>query len=189
MEWDLARSILAKHHDSKLIPSLIAILSETDSDWSLRIKAAEALGALQSQEAVPTLIDALEGDDEWVAIAAAEALGKIKDVRAVPSLIKGLQSEASVRLISEIQKRNDPKEALPAVQYVSDLTELRSRAAEALGQIASDEALEALAAALYDDNYIWRGVQFTVVRVLQQMNTEKARNFLNEWEQHTSDSN
>ena len=188
MERKLALSVLAKQHDSKLIPSLIAILSEQDSDWGVRIEAAKALGVLQSQEAVPTLIDALEGDDEWVATAAAEALGKIKDTRAVPSLIKVLQSEAVVKLISEIQKRNDPKEAIPAVQYIADFTELRSLAAEALGQTANDEALEALAAALYDDNDMWRGVQYTVVRVLQQMNTAKARNFLNEWEQHNSHS-
>jgi HEAT repeat protein len=90
------------------------------SDSNIAQAAIEALGALKAREAVPMLIRLLDAD-LWLQFAAVAALGEIGDPRAVQPLLQAIPND----MLSE-----------PAV--------------EALGRIASPEALPRLLAILAD---------------------------------------
>ena len=90
------------------------------SDSNIAQAAIEALGALKAREAVPMLIRLLDAD-LWLQFAAVAALGEIGDSRAVQPLLEAIPNE----MLSE-----------PAV--------------EALGRIASPEALPRLLSVLAD---------------------------------------
>ena len=107
---------------SGAVPQLITLLSDSD-EW-VRMAAARALGELGDRRSVEGLIARL-GDDKWrVRQVVAWALSEMKDERAVPALSSLLLSDARA--------------------------EVRRGAAEALGEIASAEALPSLRQALND---------------------------------------
>jgi HEAT repeat protein len=56
------------------------------SDQNIAQSAVEALGQLRSAQAVPTLLELLQGD-LWLQLAAIDALGEIGDPAAVPLLV------------------------------------------------------------------------------------------------------
>ena len=78
------------------------------------MRAAEALGKIGSNAAIPELVQALNDEDCIVRRSAAYALGKIGSVEAIPELVKALNHH---------------------------YYRVRRRAAEALGKIASPELL------------------------------------------------
>ena len=87
-----------------------------------RISASE-LGLIGSKDAVPSLIKALQQDqDPEVRVSAAEALGQIGLEDAVPALIKALQDEdIDVRLYAAWALERMGKDAVPAlVQALQD---------------------------------------------------------------------
>ena len=58
-----------------------------EAPWGERKSAAQKLGDMRSERAVPGLLDALPGDPFWmVRCAIIQALEKIGDQRAVPTL-------------------------------------------------------------------------------------------------------
>jgi HEAT repeat protein/3',5'-cyclic AMP phosphodiesterase CpdA len=95
------------------------------------MRAAEALGKIGSDAAIPELVKALNHEDSSVCWRAAKALGKIGSDAAIPELVQALNHEDS---------------------YV------RESAAEALGKIGSDAAIPELVKALnHEDSYVrWR---------------------------------
>lgn len=93
--------------------------------WIARKNAAWALGALDSSEAVPALIEALKDTDAGVREQAAWALGAIGDRRAVDGLIAALG------------------DAAPGV---------RKQAAWALGALGDRRAVTALTKSLKDSD-------------------------------------
>ena len=101
-----------------------------------RISASE-LGLIGSKDAVPSLIKALQQDqDPEVRVSAAEALGQIGLEDAVPALIKALQDEdIDVRLNAARALERMGKDAVPAlVQALQDEdTSVRRDAAKVLG--------------------------------------------------------
>jgi twitching motility protein PilT len=68
--------------DVRIIPATIQLLR--DSDWWIRISAADTLGRLKDPRAVEPLVAALA--DPEIKRAAVEALGRIGDQRALPAL-------------------------------------------------------------------------------------------------------
>jgi HEAT repeat protein len=91
-----------------------------DLNWRVRLRAVETLGLLQSSGAVePLMTLVLEDPDTAVRQDAVRTLGKIGDSRTVPLLMQALEQ---------------PSLKLPAI--------------EALGQIRSQEAVQALMAVL-----------------------------------------
>jgi HEAT repeat protein len=73
-----------QHHDPRLIPPLLPMLSDLNAN--VRAAAAEALGHLRAQEAIPQLVGLLQ-DEQWVAFSAIAALADIGSGAAVESLI------------------------------------------------------------------------------------------------------
>ena len=61
-----------------------------DEDWQVRKLAAEALGLLRDDRAVPGLLGALHDDNLWVRYGAARALGDLGDLGAVGALLETL---------------------------------------------------------------------------------------------------
>jgi HEAT repeat protein len=76
-------------------------------DWGVAAHAAQTLGELGvgARKAVPALIDALLGGDDWVAIDAAKALGKIGDSRANEALLKTLVAADWRRIFEDAVER------------------------------------------------------------------------------------
>ncbi|MCC7359409.1 MAG: HEAT repeat domain-containing protein [Anaerolineales bacterium] len=107
-------------------PAGAAALTERLADLreqaNVRHAAAQALGKIGHQAALPVLVEAAEQAEFWVRYSAIEALGRLGDPRAVPPLLGLLRQDAWMR---------------PAT-------------AQALGSIGAVEAVPDLAAALED---------------------------------------
>jgi len=88
-----------------------------DSDEYVRMYAAEALGKIGSETAIPGLLKALEDSDEYVRRDAAEALGNIGSETAIPGLLKALEH-------SNKDVRGNAVEALGKIGSETAMTEL-----------------------------------------------------------------
>lgn len=82
---------LAKYKDSRVVPSIAALLGDAVS--KVRTEAAIALGRLGDVSAVSSLEDALEDDDPNVRGCAARSLGQIGEPSAASALFPVLQDE------------------------------------------------------------------------------------------------
>jgi HEAT repeat protein/beta-lactamase regulating signal transducer with metallopeptidase domain len=132
-----------------------------DSNATTRRNAAWAIGELTNMPpderapAVPQLITLLRDSDAWVRMAAARAIGEVRDRRASETLITTLSdADWRVRRLAA-WALNEMKEPLAVAALCRLLlgdsrAEVRRAAAEALGEIASAEALPALQQALND---------------------------------------
>lgn len=138
------------------------LLNQLDSPFAVvRRNAAWAIGELtdmlpnERATAVPQLISLLSDRDAWVRMAAARAVGELRDDRASDALITTLSdSDWRVRqmvtwALSEL-KEPGAVSALCIVLLSDVRSEVRRGAAEALGEIASKEALASLKQALND---------------------------------------
>ncbi len=133
----------------------------TSSNATVRRNAAWAIGELtnmrpgQRAGAVPSLINLLADSDQWVRMASARALGELRDERALTRLIATLSDDdwhvrqLVVWALSEM-KDDRAVTALCQVLLSDTRVEVRRGAADALGEIASAEALPALRQALND---------------------------------------
>ena len=72
------------------VSSLLAPVTGSDEEATIRMVAAEALGCLGDTHAVATLIDTLSDKDAAVRQRAAKALGRLRDARAVTPLIEAV---------------------------------------------------------------------------------------------------
>ena len=133
----------------------------TSANATVRRNAAWAIGELtnmvpgERSGAVPQLINLLGDSDAWVRMAAARALGEVRDERATTRLIATLSDEnwrvreLVVWALSEM-KDDRAVNALCSVLLSDARVEVRRGSAEALGEIASADALPSLKQALHD---------------------------------------
>jgi HEAT repeat protein len=148
-----AISILAASNHQAAIPQIISLLD--DPTPAVGHAAATALGMLQAQEAVPDLIAAIQSPhSDWgMCINAAQALGHLGSAQAVEAMIELLRRrwEQVPGMNTTPPVRKNVLEALvrigePAVPYLllalkDQDVKVRHAAVEALGSIASGEAL------------------------------------------------
>jgi HEAT repeat protein len=132
-----------------------------------KIKAAESLGELRRAEAVPRLVQQLEDvkTDGEVCIAIVNALGKIGDEKAIEALVRAISDFTnnirgkkdlvglmgiSVRMAATHALAGIGKPALKAlIKTLESGNSIGAQsAAEALGIIGADEAIESLIMAL-----------------------------------------
>ncbi len=142
--------------------ALAALINELDNpSATTRRNAAWAIGELTNMPpgerapAVPQLITLLRDSDAWVRMAAARAIGEVRDPRASETLIVTL-SDADWRVrrlaawaLNEMKEQRAVT-ALCRLLLGDSRAEVRRSAAEALGEIASAEALPSLQQALND---------------------------------------
>ncbi|MCA1576308.1 MAG: M56 family metallopeptidase [Acidobacteria bacterium] len=142
--------------------AFLPLTSQLDSsNGTVRRNAAWAIGELTNMPpgerdgAVPKLVTLLTDADEWVRMAAARALGEVHNRSAVPALVSTLSDadghvrELAVWALSELKDKRAVA-ALCSVLLSDARPEVRRGAAEALGEIASAEALPSLKQALND---------------------------------------
>jgi beta-lactamase regulating signal transducer with metallopeptidase domain len=142
--------------------AFLPLTNQLDStNATVRRNAAWAIGELTNMPpgerdgAVPRLVTLLTDADEWVRMAAARALGEVRNRSAVPALISTLSDadghvrELAVWGLSELKDKRAVA-ALCSVLLSDARSEVRRGAAEALGEIASAEALPSLKQALND---------------------------------------
>ena len=127
----------------------------TTGDEVDRCYAARALGILGDKSAVEPLIDCLRDEDIDVCVDAVEALGRIGDLSATPSIIESLENDSS--------------------------GEVCTAAAISLGQLGSEEAIDALKRVIlerperieFDDQWdSWWDIQLEAVKTLGKSGRE-----------------
>ena len=128
----------------------LRVLAETlrsGTPGQARRSAAEALGRLGSEAAIPPLVGALEDEWEWVRFDAAVALGRIGGPQAAAGLVGALRDASwNVRLQARraLVAIGAPAVAPLARAAADPEPGLRWRVAWALGQIGGEEAARAL---------------------------------------------
>ena len=131
-----------------LTASLVDLLDHPDTD--LRIQAALALGTQTRPEAVDALIRALDDADINVRFHAIEALGKLSPPSAVERLASIAESHdffLAFPALDALSRINDAAVAPRLLPLLEDEL-VGDQAAEALGQIGDEDAVEPLTAAL-----------------------------------------
>jgi len=151
-----AAQALGQIGDSRAVEPLIVALADKNAEG--RRRAAEALGRIGDDRAVEPLIVALADMNGDVHISAAVALGRIGDDRAVDSLIRNIEGVDGVPWklgIREALVKIGAPAVEPLIVALADKDmnrKVRRRAAEALGRIGDDRAVEPLIVALADMN-------------------------------------
>jgi HEAT repeat protein len=154
---------------AEAIPALIAAMK--DEEWPVRKMSILALGELNVEKVIPTIIDVLKNDlENEVRVGAAEALGDMKAEQAVPELIKALDANYEMLChvaIFALSRIGD--KATAAVPKLLELlafpeeigfVQTNSLAAMALGEIGDKSAIESLKDALNKAAY--HEHQFTI---------------------------
>ncbi len=105
-ELDGFVKILANHRDEKSVSALIGALDYPDE--IIQAKAAWALGSIQDQRAVTSLIKILDDNKAPVIVAhAIGALGNIGDSKAVPNLSRLLSNNSVFSSLARQPYRQD----------------------------------------------------------------------------------
>jgi len=131
-----------------------------DSDRTVRLAAAQALGEIGDITAIPDLLKMLRDIDEDVRVNAVEAIGKIKDntpLQALFEILRDAKSSTRLRravIIALISIGNaDAVPELSKCLLNDEYANIRYIAAVALGEIRNVVALPALQETLHDSDH------------------------------------
>jgi HEAT repeat protein len=167
MTWALVRI-----GDAAVMP-LIARLD--DENPVARHAAAHTLGKIGDTRAVDALIHKLQDSDKAVVLKTAFVLGQIGDVKAIPALVRLLgHSERDIQttLFNVLEGFGTPA-VQPLIAAMSDEQwQVREHAADILGLIGNQQAVDALAKALHDEH--WQ-VRFAALTALGHIGGARAK--------------
>ena len=113
--------VLARIGDPSVVPSVTPLARHPDPNVAQ--SAIEALGQLRSAQAVPTLLQLLQGD-LWLQLAAIDALGEIGDSAAVAPLLDlvpdSIVAEPAVKALQRIAAPQSLPLLLPRLLVVRE---------------------------------------------------------------------
>lgn len=121
-----------------------------DEYWPARIAAADALGNLGDCATVLPLCEAMDDDDEDLAMAAINALGKIADEKAIPGLISTLSRESwglkyhAIRILGEMRVNRAFADLIKLLD--EDTLELKTQIIASLARLSHPRCYEELKA-------------------------------------------
>jgi len=139
----------------KAIPALLEALK--NEYYSVRLRAADALGKIGNEAAVTALLEALKDERDFVRSSAADALGKIGNEAAVTALREALKDEGDFVLrwsaADALRKIGNEAAVTARREALKDEGDfvLRWSAADALGKIGNEAAVTVLLEALKDE--------------------------------------
>lgn len=178
-------------HVNMFIPTLIQAL-KSDSEFMVRLEAAEVLGKLRPKAAVSALIEALHDKESAVRGPAAIALGQIGDKRAVPELILSLYDEEYVRELaaSALGELKDTRAIPELVKLLNDQSaSVRGTVAEALGDFgdSADIAIKGLIQLLSDFEVVYADVRVcdNAAEALRKIRNVDGLEAVRQWEQNS----
>ncbi len=156
-----ASEILSRIGKPAVIPLILAL---RDEDRYLRCGAADSLGKIGDERAVNPLINALKDKDSYIRLEAAKALDKIGwKSKGGQENVYYLIAKTKWIEVSKIGKLA----VIPLIQTLKyGELDLRFNAAEALGEIGDERALEPLKQTLKDED---EDVRKKVLEVLVNM--------------------
>jgi HEAT repeat protein len=160
------------HFEPKEVLDLM-ILALGDDDWRVRKEAAGVASKMTSEKAfVHHLIDAITQEDNvGLRNAAAEALA-LSDTETITELMnqtRELNASGRKIAIEVLGSSNDPRVESVLIEGLSDEDDnVRACAAEWLGEIGGEKAIEALIACLTSKNIL------LVLAALQSLNRLRA---------------
>jgi HEAT repeat protein len=148
---------IGQEHDREIQDAAEQALARIGSATWARASAAKALGLIGGEAAVTHLIKQLDDPNSTVRLRVVRALTRIGDARAARPLAKLLESEEDAEVREEIagglglSGLVGPAVVAACVRALSDESRsVRSRAARALGRLASPRAALPLVGALGD---------------------------------------
>jgi twitching motility protein PilT len=136
-----ALGVASSFDDLRIVPATINLLRDTD--WWIRIAAADTLARLRDPRSIEPLVAALaDADLKW---SAVEALGRIGDPRALPALGKLLgdpQPDVRIEVMQALKHFNHPNvvPALTKVATTDPNRAVRTRALDVLDEIATRDS-------------------------------------------------
>ena len=182
-----ALAALGGDDEAKAVARLLA-----HREWAVRRQAGRTLRAIRSPRAVALLIDGFRSEsDDLVRLDMASAFAQLGDPRAVPALLEVVQARrAGLREAVREALRSIPhweeearlgRRDLPGlVALLRDGdAPLRARAATALGKMHTGKAIEALVAALDDED---EAVRDAVVASLGRITGERPGTSVEAWQ-------
>lgn len=169
VKWDLTQDIL------KEFPSILAQLETSVAQ--VRARLAKQLGASKNPGAARLIVKLLADEHPDVREAAAKALrqkGKAVIELAVAEHARGLKKKGELTrtAAADALVRLGKPSVKPLIELLKDKDwDVRWRAAEALGELKAQEALDALTKALDDDD---KDVRWAAVSALGEIGSKKA---------------
>ena len=142
--------------DKRVINPFIKVL-KNDSDSRVCSEVIQCLGRIGGKNAIEPLIGALQNTDNKVKWYAAEALGKLADERAIEPLIRAFRPTPERGYPCFKAKDALIKIGKPAIKYLiraltDDCKDVRSLAAETLGEMGDKTAVNSLINTLKDSD-------------------------------------
>lgn len=143
----VAATRLARLPEKRLVPFLMRAVS--DSSREVRLLVVQALGKCGDDSALRVLRPLVTCGDGDMELEAAEAVARLGDHAAVPRLLEKLEFAArlngdepqALKMIDALRRIKDDRAVLPLIDLLGHRSDrIRSRAAEALGQIGDRTA-------------------------------------------------
>jgi len=170
---------LVRLGDPRVVEALINVL--LDNDWTIRSRAAHALGIVGDHRAVEPLMRTLADGEAYVRSSAADALGKLGDPAVEPLTRSLMDSNSNVRsgAADALGKLGDHRAVEPLVRALADReANVRFFAAKALGELGNPLAVKPLIRTLADPDL---RIHYIVARALHRIGTQEALAAVANW--------